>query len=190
MKSIADMTQLELAAYVHSHLRTEKIEVVLSGGAAVSYFTNNIYLSKDIDLINLYSENRKNIRGAMEKIGFREISRYFAHPQSEYIIEFPAGPLAVGKEPVKEIIEVRFSTGSLRIISPTECVKDRLSAFYYWSDFQALAQASMVTKDQLVDLNEIRRWSETEGKTEEYKLFLENISKKGLSSGQPPNQEN
>ena len=36
MKSIHQMTQAEVAAYVQSHLRKHKIDVTLSGGAAVS----------------------------------------------------------------------------------------------------------------------------------------------------------
>ena len=36
MKSIGAMTQVELVAFVRSHLRKNKIYVILSGGAAVS----------------------------------------------------------------------------------------------------------------------------------------------------------
>ncbi|MBU4457014.1 MAG: hypothetical protein KKA65_05945 [Nanoarchaeota archaeon] len=36
MKSIQEMTQGELGAFVQSYLRKKRIEVVLSGGAAVS----------------------------------------------------------------------------------------------------------------------------------------------------------
>lgn len=36
MKPISAMTQVELAAFVQSHLRENKIYVILSGGAAVS----------------------------------------------------------------------------------------------------------------------------------------------------------
>jgi len=64
----------------------------------------------------------------MQEIGFHERGRYFKHPESQFIIEFPVGPLAVGSEPVKQIDEIRFSTGVLRLISPTDCVKDRLAA--------------------------------------------------------------
>lgn len=38
MKSIGAMTQAELAAFVQSHLRKNKIYVTLSGGAAVSIY--------------------------------------------------------------------------------------------------------------------------------------------------------
>ena len=49
MKPIGSMTQAELAAFVQSHLRKNKIYVTLSGGAAVSIYTVNRYVSADID---------------------------------------------------------------------------------------------------------------------------------------------
>jgi hypothetical protein len=52
----------------------------------------------------------------------------FLHPKSEELVEFPPGPFAMGKEPVKQIVEIEFSTGTFRIISPNDCVKDRLAA--------------------------------------------------------------
>jgi hypothetical protein len=64
--------------------------------------------------------------------------------------------------------EIRLSTGILRIISPTDCVKDRLAAYYHWGDQQSLAQAILVARDQKVDIDEIRRWSKAEGMQNEF----------------------
>lgn len=128
MKSIHQMTQAEVAAYVQSHLRKHKIDVTLSGGAAVSIYTVNRYVSADIDLVEDAYADRSKIKSAMEEIGFREKNRYFIHPDTQHIIEFPSGPLAVGGEPVKRIEEIKYATGILRVISATDCVKDRLAA--------------------------------------------------------------
>jgi hypothetical protein len=168
MKPIKEMIQGELGAYIQSHLREKGIEVVLSGGAAVGIYTDSKYVSKDLDFINVYAVNRRTIRTAMGEIGFREEGRYFKHQDTEFFIEFPAGPLAIGSEPISQIIEKEFSTGTLKIISPTDCVKDRLAAYYHWGDRQCLAQAELVAKDHAVDLNEIERWSIVEEKLEEF----------------------
>lgn len=178
MKSIKRMTQLELAAYVHSHLKAAGIHVVLSGGATVSLYSGNKYVSKDIDLINVNFTKRQKLRQAMEKIGFSEKGRYFSNPDSQYIVEFPDGPLSVGEEPVKEISEVKFDTGMLRVISPTDCVKDRLCAYYFWGDRQGLAQALLVVENNKVDIKEIERWSKVEGKSSEFKIFKNRIAGK------------
>lgn len=114
----------------------------------------------------------------MEKLGFNEHGRYFIHPETEFFVEFPKGPLSVGEEPVKQISEFDLATGRLRILSPTDCVKDRLCAFYFWNDMQGLEQALLVAKDQQVDLKEIKRWSKVEGKEKECKYFLDKLTKR------------
>jgi len=146
MKTVNKMTQAELAAYVQSHLQAKGISVILSGGAAVAIYTENKYVSADIDLINVNFVNQKKIVEAMKEIDFSEKNRYFIHPDTKHFVEFPPGPLSVGEEPVKRIIEIKFSTGLLRVISETDCVKDRLAAYYFWNDQQSLAQAILVAK--------------------------------------------
>jgi hypothetical protein len=175
MKKIQNMTLAELAAYVQSQLRAEGIDVVLSGGATVSLYSSNKYVSKDVDLINVGFAKRSKVRVVMEDAGFHETGRYFEHPDAKFLIEFPDGPLSVGEEPVKEISEIKLSTGNLRVISPTDCVKDRLCAFYFWNDQQGLAQAILVAKKQKVDLDEVKRWSKVEGKVKEFEAFKEKL---------------
>ncbi len=172
MKSPGEMTQLEMAAYVQSILEQHEIKVVLSGGAATAFHSDNKYVSYDIDLINIYSSSRKSIKTILSTYGFNEENRYFRHPLSKFFLEFPPGPLTVGQEPVKMIDEVRLETGILKVISPTDCVKDRLSAYYHWGDQQGLQQALLIARTKKVDLDEVKRWSEHEGKMEEFKIFL------------------
>lgn len=52
MKQVKNMSQAELAAYIQDALQEEGIKVVLSGGSAVSFYSKNKYVSKDLDLIN------------------------------------------------------------------------------------------------------------------------------------------
>lgn len=172
MKSIGEMSQIEVAAFVQTNLEKRKIHVTLSGGAATGYFSQNQYISGDIDLINEYSVNRKRIEEAMNEIGFSEIGRYFVHPESEFVVEFPPGPLTVGVEPVKVVEEIELDTGVLHIISATDCIKDRLAAFYHWGDEQCLYQARLVKNSVIVDLKEIERWSINEGKGKEFLRFM------------------
>ena len=85
----------------------------------------------DLDFVNVAFAKRTAIRSAMEQMGFREQNRYFRHPETEMLVEFPPGPLGVGEEPVKQIDEITTPTGAVRIISPTDCVKDRLAWYYH-----------------------------------------------------------
>ena len=112
----------------------------------------------------------------MREIGFSEEDRYFKHPDTEFFIEFPGGHLSVGDEPVKEIVEFKLDTGTLRKISPTDCVKDRLSGYYYWDDLQCLDQAVLVASSNEISMEEIERWSKVEGKLEDFNSFKGRIT--------------
>ena len=176
MTFLTQPTQAELAAHVQGHLRNHGITVVLSGGAAVSIYTANKYVSRDIDLVNVYSVERRKIRTAMEEIGFRETRRYFHHPASRHIVEFPPGPLAIDDQPVRTISRVRFATGTLRVISATDCVKDRLAAFYFWDDQPSLEQAVLVAGHKRVRMAEVRAWSRRLGMLPKFEAFLQRIT--------------
>jgi hypothetical protein len=172
--SLCKLTIGELAAYIAEHLRNKGIETVLVGGACISIYSANEYSSFDLDFIITGSSTRKTVRAALTEINFTEENRYFINPQTPFFVEFPSGPLAIGAEPPSEISTLRFSTGNLRLLSPTDCVKDRLAAFYHWKDQQSLEQAILIARDHDIDIQEVRRWSVNEGFTE---VFEKSVSK-------------
>ena len=161
----------DLAALVCDACRARAIDVVLSGGACVSIFAGNRYRSFDLDFVLTSAVPRRKLRLVMETLGFREDGRHFRHPESAYIVEFLQPPLSVGSEPVREIREIRRGSRTLRLLSPTDCVKDRLAAFYHWNDQPSLEQAVLVCAANDVDLGEVRRWSRQEGMSEKHGLF-------------------
>jgi hypothetical protein len=165
MKPIKDMSIGELAAFISSHLQRHGINVVLSGGSCVSIYSENKYTSLDLDFIEFGSIGIRKLKKALAEVGFLyQKNRYFKSSATDILLEFPPGPLAVGEEPVKEILTLNFPTGELSIISPTDCVKDRLAAYYHWGDRQSLEQAVLVGKHNIIDLDELERWSGVEGK--------------------------
>jgi hypothetical protein len=168
MKPIAEMTLAEFGAFVASHLQARGIEVVLTGGGCVAIYSENRYTSFDLDFVGGRGAERRRIQAALRELGFTEKARYFSHPDTHYLVEFPSGPLAVGDEPVKEIVEREFSTGKLRLLSATDCVKDRLAGYFHWRDLQCLEQAALVATANIVDLDELERWSRHEGMLEEF----------------------
>jgi hypothetical protein len=185
VKTIEEMTQAELGAFVQTLLGKQGIEVVLSGGAAVAIYSSNKYVSKDLDMVRTYAAGRRAINAAMAEMGFEEeAGKYFKHPNSEYLVEFAPGPPTVGEEPVGRIDEMEFSTGTLRIISPTDCVKDRLAGYYHWQDRQSLLQAVMVASDNEVDLKEIKRWSNHEGKLDKFEDFRTQLASTNIAQAE------
>ena len=170
-KAISEMNRVELAGYISGKLIDAGLHAVLSGGSCVSIYSNEQYVSMDLDFVNANLVHRKGFRSVMESLGFTEDSRYFKHPETEYFIEFPPGPLAVGDEPVKEVHEMKTDCGILKILSPTDCVKDRLTWYFYDNDLECLKQAILVAKDHPVDLSEVKRWSEQERMLSKYLDF-------------------
>jgi len=185
MKRIGEMSRADLAAFIQEHLRATGIDVVLSGGACVSIYSQGKYLSMDLDMIytGLLAPKRSTIREVMKNLGFSEEGRYFKHPDTELFVEYPKGPPAVGQEPVKDIHELRTATGMLKIISPTDCVKDRLTWYYHDRDRQCLNQAIAVAQSNPIDLKEVKRWSAGEGKSEEFEQIREQLMTKAQSAG-------
>ena len=177
MKPVGEMTQAELGAYVQSHLMNKGIDVILSGGAAVAFYTSGEYVSYDIDLVNRYSVRRRQIQSVVEELGFQAEGRHFEHPDSKFFVEFPPGPLGFGDQTATRVDEIRLETGILRIISPTDCVKDRLAWYFHYGDRQCLAQAGMVSRRHPVDVRDIEKWSEAEGKLEEFEAIRTQLTK-------------
>lgn len=182
---LCDMSLAELAAYVSDHLAKQGIDVVLSGGGCVSVYSDNRYRSDDLDFIERYRVDRKKLAAVLDMIGFKPKKRYFVHPETPFFLEFPTGPLSVGSEPVREIAEIEFPTGTLRLLTPTDCIKDRLSHYFHWGDKQGLEQALMIAGSCAIDLDELARWSRIEGKSDEFegiKDRLQDISFQKLSN--------
>lgn len=170
------MSQEELAAFIQTKLREHGIYMVESGGAVVAIYTDGKYVSANIDLVVEGFASDRKIESLMSLIGFNKFGRLYESLETELFIDFVAPPLSVGREPVKEIHELRLATGLLHLLSPTDCVKDRLVAYYYFNDRQALEQAVLVAQARIVDLAEVQRWSEAEGMGERYGDFAERLT--------------
>lgn len=162
----------DFAIVISDYLIKNGIEVILTGGACVSIYTDNKYISYDLDFVLISLDKQKLVKKLLLALGFSEKNKSFWHSDIEYFIELVPPPLSVGEEPVKEIFEIKKGNHKLKLLSPTECVKDRLLAFYHWDDRQCLEQAILVCKDNKVDLEEIKRWSINEGMSSKYDIFL------------------
>lgn len=173
---IKGLSLKEFAIKISDYLIKNNIEVVLSGGACVAIYTDNKYMSYDLDFVLISSEKQKKLEELLISIGFIKEGRYFIHKDIEFFLDFVSPPPSVGNEPIKEISEIRKGDCKLKLLSPTDCVKDRLAAFYHWNDRQALHQAILVCRDRKVDLAEVKRWSKNEEMLVKFEKFLEELS--------------
>lgn len=172
---IKGLALVDLAITISDYLHKEGIETVLSGGACVSIYTHNKYISYDLDFVLISSDREKDVKNLLLKIGFYLENRYFKHLDTKYFLDFVPPPLSVGSEPVKEIKTIKKGSRTLKLLSPTDCVKDRLAAYYHWQDRQALEQAMLVCYDNPVDIVELERWSKVEGMIEQFDKIREEL---------------
>jgi hypothetical protein len=170
------MSQLELAAYVQTHLAARGIQVVLSGGTAVSFYVGSLYTSKDIDLIADWFPKSAHLNEAMNEIGFTLKNKYFVHAQTTEVIEVLPGPITAGEEHLTRVNEIKLPTGTLRLLTPTDCTKERLAAYLHWNDTQSLEQALWIAQLHKVDLEEIKRWATKERGPAKFKVFLARLN--------------
>lgn len=168
-----DVGLKELAAYICKKLEENNIEAVLTGGAAVSIYTENKYQSYDLDFITI--STIKQVDPELKKLGFFKEGRYFKHKKTNYFIEFPSGPLSIGEKKIEKVNKIKTKYGDLKILFPTHSLMDRLAAFYFWDDLQSLEQAIMIAKDNKIDYNEVKQWSINEKELDKYYKFIEKL---------------
>lgn len=172
MSAINRDTSVEtLAGIVSAALDSHKITAVLSGGAAVSLYTNNRYESQDLDFIT--SAETKDIEKALEPLGFRRESRgrHFKHENTDYVLEFPTGPLAVGHRLIVEWSRLETGGGIVQILTPTQMVMDRLSAYFHWNDPQSLEQALWIADEHPIDMQDLEEWAMGEDSPVKFATF-------------------
>jgi hypothetical protein len=166
MAEITEATSIEeLAVIISEALEAAGITATLSGGDAVSIYSHNQYMSHDLDFVT--SADPKSLLMAIAPLGFVQGStkRLYEHPRTTWLVEFPAGPLAFGDLYIgdpRSIDSLLTVHGSLRVITPTLCVIDRLAAYFHHCDRQCWDQAVMVCRSHSIDWDAIVSWAENE----------------------------
>lgn len=159
----AETSLEELATIVSETLTAAGITAVLGGGGAVTYYSDNRYMSTDLDFITV--ERNRTLAPVLAELGFSLKGKDFVHDSSKYFLEFPPGPLTFGDRYVDtcETVIVQTKYGELRIITPTQCLMDRLAWVVHGNDPQSRAQAVLVAKHQAIDWDDVYEWSRQEG---------------------------
>jgi hypothetical protein len=164
-------TLQDVAAIVSSSLEQAGIAATLSGGAAVSIYSDNQYQSKDLDFVT--AAMLADVSPVLGALGFVHTGvprmSQFSHPLVEWYVEFPPTPISFGHLYVthEQCAIIELPAGRLRIVTPTQSVMDRLAAAIAWNDAQSREQAILVAANQEIDWKELRRWYANEGETDE-----------------------
>jgi hypothetical protein len=159
----ARCTEEELWRFVAPHLEREGIPVVLVGGAVVAIHSAGAYHSGDLDFVRT-DYFGPDVEKVMARIGFHREGRHYVHPECHHLfVDFVSGPLGIGES--TEVVPDEVVEGGVRIklLSPTDCVCDRLASYIHFASRDALDQAALVARARPVDWARIERWCRAEG---------------------------
>jgi hypothetical protein len=104
-----------------------------------------------------------------------------------FFIEFPSGPLGIGQDFRVRPIWVRRRAARTLALSATDACRDRLAAFYHWSDRQSLAAAVAIATRHPLAFAKVKGWSRSEGRLDGYAVFLSELARgrKAVAAGHP-----
>ena len=164
-------TLVQVVAAVAVALRDAGFTAVLTGGACASLYSDSAYTSYDLDFIIRAGGHQRVLDAALAAIGFRRDGDHYVHPDSRFFVEFPRGPLAISDDIDIRPVNLKVGRTTTLALSATDACRDRLAAFYYWSDRQSLKAAIEIARRHPVRMAAIRRWSERENQLERFEEF-------------------
>ncbi len=171
----ADLSLVELAFEVGHRLHSKGIRAVLSGGAAACVYSGGEAQSRDLDFVLSFQVDRDQINEALADTGFQFEQGMYRHPNLPFTLEFLRSPVQIDDEFIAKWNSLESQGRVLEILSPTDCVRDRLCWFFFYRtpDFAALSQALEVVaaKRDEVDLDAIRTWASQKRALERFTQF-------------------
>jgi hypothetical protein len=170
-----------LAARISSKLGQRGIRAVLCGGSCVTIYAGGRFATRDFDFVLSSSYRDSDVAAALAELGYRpdpSVSGAFTHPDEEMIVDIRPAPPSLGDEPICDPAVLAVGRHKLVLLTPTDCVKDRLTHFYYYSDRQGCEQAILVCLAQRVNMREVGRWSRAEGQASGFAAFRRELTRR------------
>jgi hypothetical protein len=168
----ARSTLADVAVTVGDALRRAGIRAVLTGGACANLYTRGTHLSLDADFVLVAPCTTNDLDRALSNLGFERRRDRYVHRHVPFVVEFPRGPLGIGEDFQIRPVWLRRRGARALALSATDACRDRLAAFYHWTDRQSLAVAVSIALQNRISLAKIRAWSKSEGHLEGYGAFL------------------
>ena len=116
MKISPKSSLVEVAFSVCTTLDTEGIKAVLTGGSAATFYAPASYQSFDLDFVITFSAEKNDGPKRLSSLGFEQIGDYYKHPDCDFPLEFPPGPLTIGDDFVTSWSTVRNGESLLHIL--------------------------------------------------------------------------
>lgn len=171
MRIKRDSTLREVAFIVCTELQRVGVTAVLTGGSAATIWSAGRYQSHDCDFIISFHEKDAPAEETLSRLGYTECGGTYQHTENRFTLEFPPGPLSVGDEILAKWDTLREGDLLLHILTPTDSCRDRLAAFYHWTDYSSLSVAVAIAQRNQIEMAKVRNWSDKEGASAKYAQF-------------------
>lgn len=178
--SLKGLSLKETAAVISGQLEKHGHGPMLVGQACAAVYAGPRIKAHSLEfVVREYSVN--TINELMASLGFvpKETHTFFSRVSPFEVMLLPA-PMTVGDDVVDGSKIIKTALGPLRTLTPTDCVRHRLSMFYRWGDKQALFEAICVARRQCIDMDLVRRWSEWEWASDRFQEFTRQLSPEGF----------
>lgn len=164
-----------IAFKVGTALIQDGIKAVVTGGSAATIYAPLANQSRGIDLILEVYPSVKDVEQSIAKLGFQRAGRVYSHAQVPITLDFPDDQIHIGADQILSTAILTEGPLSLHILTPTDCVRDRLASFYWYRDRSALKAALGVASLHPIDMQIVKEWSIRENEEEKFREFQERL---------------
>lgn len=156
----------DVAFAVCSALARAGETAVLCGGSAAAFYAPGGHVSRDVDFVLHGAATRRSVDRALAQVGYERASEgwWYGHPHLSFTIDFPVGPLAIGREEITGWRTERRGDELLHVLTPFDVLRDRFLHYWAWGDETAFAIALQIAQHHPRDINlaHFRAWTERE----------------------------
>lgn len=149
----------ELWKHVAVHLESEEIGITLVGGGAATIYSKGKYISGDLDFVldSMFIKHNQ-VEQKLKKIGFIKDGVIYRHPDCKFTLEYKSPPIEIGEDSRVEPEIIDQDGVSIKILTPTDCIKDRLNKYHLYKDYEAFDAAVSVAIEQGFVIEKVERF--------------------------------
>lgn len=164
-----------VATIICVHLTDMGFDPVLTGKACAAIHAGSDVDAKSLEfVISEYVVDR--VESVMASLGFKcLVHRTFGGKGSKFEVSFLPPPVAVGDAVVENIYRLKGAKGELKMLNPTDCIRQRLSMYYRFGSESAFLDALAVARKHKVDMEFIARWSDWEWAGDKFETFMKSL---------------
>lgn len=168
----------ELWKFVASHLETEEIGITLVGGGVATIYSKGKYQSGDLDFVldSMWTKHSQ-VEEKLKKIGFIKKGVIYRHPECKFTLEYKSPPIEIGDDDRIEPEAIEHEGIAIKILTPTDCVKDRLNKYFLYKDKDAFDAAISVGKECEFVVAKVEKFCDENKFPEVFKKFMEELKR-------------